>query len=153
MRGKPRVVLTALVQSLHEKGMVIAMIGENLRYLRKGEKITQSELAKAIGVSTSAIGMYEQDRREPNDEILIKLCQYFKVPSDYFILGEPFKKSRQDLKDVIDDMIGMLKSQEDLMFNGSPVDKSDLEQLADAFTLGAEIVMNRLRHNKEAQHA
>ena len=52
-------------------------IGEELRKLR-GNK-TQEEIARAIGVSPAAIGMYERGDRIPRDEIKVKLANYFNA--------------------------------------------------------------------------
>ena len=38
------------------------MLGERIRRLRTGARMKQSELAGRLGVSTSAVGMYEQGR-------------------------------------------------------------------------------------------
>ena len=50
-------------------------IGEKLRDAR-GDK-TQEEVAQAVGISTSALGMYETDQRVPRDEIKIRLADYY----------------------------------------------------------------------------
>ena len=50
-------------------------IGQRLIKLR-GSK-TQEEVANAIGVSLSAIGMYERGERAPRDEIKIKIAKYY----------------------------------------------------------------------------
>ena len=39
---------------------------------------TQSEVAKAVGISQSTYAMYETGKRIPTDEIKIKLANYFK---------------------------------------------------------------------------
>ena len=130
-------------------GMDDVMKGENLRYLRKGEKLTQTELAKALGISASAIGMYEQNRREPDDETLIKLCQYFDVPSDYFILGNTIK-ANQNLEDFVDEVKESLRNHEGLMFNGSPLDRDDLERIATAIQFGVDMVIGILQR-KDSQ--
>lgn len=57
------------------------MLGDKLRLLR-GNHMTQRELAKLLGVSSSAVGMYEQNRREPDLEILQRLSQIFGVSLD-----------------------------------------------------------------------
>lgn len=57
------------------------MLGDKLRLLR-GNHMTQRELAKLLGVSASAVGMYEQNRREPDLEILQRLSQIFGVSLD-----------------------------------------------------------------------
>ncbi|MBQ8634477.1 MAG: helix-turn-helix transcriptional regulator [Lachnospiraceae bacterium] len=42
----------------------------------RGEK-SREDVAKAIGVSISAISMYENGERVPRDSIKIKLAQYY----------------------------------------------------------------------------
>ena len=55
---------------------------EILKYLRTSRGITQAEFAKGIGVSPSAVGMYETGDREPNFEIEEKIADYFNVSLD-----------------------------------------------------------------------
>lgn len=63
------------------------MFGENLKKLRESRGISQEELASAIGVSKSTIGMYEQGKRTPrgNSGILAKIADYFFVNMDYLL--------------------------------------------------------------------
>lgn len=56
-----------------------------LKELRKERRITQKELGAKIGVSTSTIGMYEQGRRIPPLDILIRLSDFFSLPVDALI--------------------------------------------------------------------
>lgn len=51
------------------------MIGKRLIDLR-GER-TQQEVANAVGISISAVGMYERGERVPRDEIKKKLAEFF----------------------------------------------------------------------------
>ncbi|WP_101772368.1 helix-turn-helix transcriptional regulator [Peptostreptococcus faecalis] len=52
-------------------------IGYKLIKLR-GDK-TQAEVADDIGVTKSALSMYERDERVPRDEIKIRLAKYYGV--------------------------------------------------------------------------
>ena len=52
-------------------------VGKRLIELR-GTR-TQEEVAKALGVSLSAIGMYERGERMPRDEVKIAIAKYFDV--------------------------------------------------------------------------
>ena len=52
-------------------------IGNRLRRLRKGLDKSLVEASKAIGVSRSALQMYETGCRIPKDEIKIKLAEYY----------------------------------------------------------------------------
>ncbi|MDT8717631.1 helix-turn-helix transcriptional regulator [Clostridium sp. 19966] len=62
------------------------MIGEQLKFLRSEKGLTQKDLAEYLKISTSAYGFYEQGKREPDMETLIKLAAFFNVSSD-FLLG------------------------------------------------------------------
>ena len=58
---------------------------ERLKQLREEKGVTQKEVAKAIGVTTSAYANYEQGTREPSVQMIINLCRYFAVSADYLI--------------------------------------------------------------------
>jgi len=53
-------------------------IGEKLVELRGNR--TQEEVANAIGVSVSALSMYERGERIPRDNIKIRISSYYKKP-------------------------------------------------------------------------
>lgn len=71
------------------------MIGNRIKKLREELNITQEELARKIGVSPSAIGMYERDFREANDEIKIKMCELFNCSLDYLIGNSDIKQNKK----------------------------------------------------------
>ena len=54
-----------------------------LRELRKNQGLTQSELAKKLGISRDTYKNYEQHRTEMNYDMLIKTADYFDVSLDY----------------------------------------------------------------------
>lgn len=56
-------------------------IGEKLKYLRG--KRSRREVAKALGISISAIQMYENGRRIPRDDIKVKIAKYYGVSVDH----------------------------------------------------------------------
>ena len=57
----------------------------HLKELRTQKGLTQSELSKALNVSASSIGMYEQGRREPDTTTLAEIAAYFNVTTDYLL--------------------------------------------------------------------
>ena len=65
-----------------------AMLGIRIAILRISKGWCQAELARRIGVSTSAVGMYEQGRREPSLGLLVRLAQELGVTTDYLLTGE-----------------------------------------------------------------
>lgn len=64
------------------------MYGDRIRCLRKYFKLTQGDLAHAVGFkSASAVGMIERGEREVSFEMLGKLADFFNVTTD-FLLGK-----------------------------------------------------------------
>ena len=58
--------------------------GEKVRTLRKERGISQSELARAIGVSTRTVASYEGGRSYPKvREVYDRLARFFKVDINY----------------------------------------------------------------------
>lgn len=51
------------------------VIGERLRNLRGKKKA--DEVSKAVGISNSALCMYERGERVPRDEVKVRLAQYY----------------------------------------------------------------------------
>ncbi|MGN0451824.1 MAG: helix-turn-helix transcriptional regulator [Acutalibacteraceae bacterium] len=51
------------------------LIGKRLRDLRGNS--TQNETAKALGISISALAMYENGNRIPRDEIKLKIAKHY----------------------------------------------------------------------------
>lgn len=67
-----------------------------LQDLREDRDITRKDLANALNISISALGMYEQGRREPNIDMLIKMADYFDVPID-LLVGRSYKNDNNQL--------------------------------------------------------
>ena len=61
------------------------MKGSRIKLLREEKGLKQEELAQLLSISPSAIGMYERDAREPNDEIKLKMSEFFGVSTDYLL--------------------------------------------------------------------
>lgn len=65
----------------------MSSFSDMLAYLRKRERLSQTELAKKLGVSRSTIGMYEAGEREPNFETLEAIADYFNVDMNTLVGG------------------------------------------------------------------
>lgn len=53
------------------------LIGLKLRTLRGN--LTQQEVANSLGISLSAVSMYESGQRIPRDEVKVKFANYYGV--------------------------------------------------------------------------
>lgn len=125
------------------------MLGERIRELRKKHKMSQKELAEKLGISTSAIGMYEQERREPDNTKLEKLCEIFNVTLDYLLGRKTMLRTLPQSNDIIetfDLMAADILEHGGLMFNGEPIDKDEVERVVEAMRLG---MMLRLQQDKK----
>ena len=61
------------------------MLGDRLKYLRNKKKLTQAEMAKKIDVARTTYAMYEQNKREPDNEILNRIADFYNVSTDYLL--------------------------------------------------------------------
>lgn len=64
------------------------MLGLRIAVLRRSYGWSQKELAQKLGVCASTIGMYEQGRREPAVDVLVRLSSLFGVTTDYLLTGK-----------------------------------------------------------------
>lgn len=96
---------------------------ERLQELREDKGISRKDLAASLNITVSALGMYEQGRREPNMEMLIRLADYFNVSLD-FLVGRSFNEDETrkiiealHLKNEIDKLPQGYKNIIDFMLN------------------------------------
>ena len=61
------------------------MLGENIRDFRIKMNLSQLELSAKLGLSPSAIGMYEKNKREPDIDTLKKMATLFNCSIDELI--------------------------------------------------------------------
>lgn len=54
-----------------------SMIADNLRYLRKKKGVTQTEVAKSLGVPVSTYNAYETGQNVPRDPMKKKIANYY----------------------------------------------------------------------------
>ena len=57
-------------------------LGNKLKRLRIDSGMSRKQLANMFGVTVSAVGMYEQGRRTPSDDIKIKYSMMFDKSID-----------------------------------------------------------------------
>ena len=71
------------------------MLGPRIAALRRSAKLSQAELAEKLKISPSAVGMYEQGRREPALDILVEMAQIFGVSIDFLVTGKASNSQEQ----------------------------------------------------------
>ena len=76
-------------------------MGARIAALRREAGMNQAQLARALQVSPSAVGMYEQGRREPSAQILLNLAEIFGVSVDYILSGIPGESEARKLERML----------------------------------------------------
>lgn len=95
----------------------MAHIGDKLKTLRKGRKLTQDQVADAFGLTRGAISNFEIGKRKPDIKLLQAFAKYYGVPLDYF--GENAQK------DELFDLLSRAK----VIFKDNSVSKETKEEL------------------------
>lgn len=72
------------------------MLSKQIKMLRINAGLSQSQLAEKIKVSPSTVGMYEQGRRMPAVDMLIRMANLFEVSLDYLITGSEIPNLRTE---------------------------------------------------------
>lgn len=106
------------------------MLGARIATLRKAAGISQAELAKALQISPSAVGMYEQGRREPSVEILKAMSEYFGVSIDFLVTGKPGTDPEQQ---ALNDILLQRVNAADIRLEGRPARPFSRQELAVLF--------------------
>ncbi|GHV07925.1 hypothetical protein FACS1894217_09570 [Clostridia bacterium] len=127
------------------------MIGNRIRELRRAEYMTQKDLSEILGVSASAVGMYEQDRRTPDIETLQVICERFNVPADFLLFG----KGGEDAPISVDAFLKEFRAKTDklkgLLYDQlpdggrRPLCDAEVDKLYEFVCAGASTTRNKLR--------
>ena len=96
------------------------IFGKRLKEIRIEKNISQKKAAHALEVSAATLSQYESGHRFPNEDTIIRLCNYYKISSDYLfgltdVKHAPLSKSEakkialsSNKMDIICDLIDML---------------------------------------------
>ena len=85
---------------------MIRMNTNRLKELRKNAGLSQQELAGRLGLAASTMGMYEQGRRTPDYDTLIRLALIFHVTTDYLLgLEHPEAEWRKSEEELLEQLV------------------------------------------------
>ena len=68
-------------------------LSKKLALLRQQHNLSQSEVARRINVSSSAVSAYEADEISPSLETFVKLAELYHVSTDY-LLGVEYPRDK-----------------------------------------------------------
>jgi len=78
----------------------MSSLGNRLRQARLDKNLTQSDVAKKIGVTRSIVARYESDTNDPSSENIKKLAELYEVSSDWLLELPTFKNNNYYLLDL-----------------------------------------------------
>lgn len=61
------------------------MLSEKIKELRKAKRVSQVEMANALGLTKQCVSNWENDNIQPSVEMLVKIADYFGVTTDYLL--------------------------------------------------------------------
>lgn len=62
-------------------------VGERIKDLRTQKKLTQTDLAKLVGLTYIQVGRYETQKSNPSSDVLQKLATALDTTADYLMNG------------------------------------------------------------------
>ncbi len=108
-------------------------ISERIRELRTTKKLTQSDLAKAVGLTYIQIGRYETGKSAPSSDVLNKLADALGTTTDFLMNGSGDDVVSAQLTDK--ELLGQFKEVEKL----NQEDKHLVKTFIDAFLTKRQI--------------
>ncbi len=57
----------------------MSFFGQNIRFLRNRQQMSQSAFAELFGLKRTAVGAYEEERAEPKVELFVKIANHFGI--------------------------------------------------------------------------
>ena len=102
--------------------------GQKVSKLRKEKRLSQINVADAVGVSRDAISRYERDDIIPSVENAKKIAKILNVSLDYLVSDE----DKQDVLDI--DMVKRIKEVQNL----NDDDKNTIVKIIDAYIRDAK---------------
>lgn len=95
---------------------------KHLKELRSEANWTQQEVADRLGISRANYSHVENNRNEPDNELLVKLANLYEVSTDYLLGKTNIKDKTGSIKEaeINDDQVIMT-------FDGKPIPPEDLD--------------------------
>ncbi|ODA40377.1 helix-turn-helix transcriptional regulator [Desulfosporosinus sp. BG] len=111
------------------------MIGDILTELRNKRGLTQDQMADALDVKRPRYNSWENNIAKPDIEMLQKIAKFHNVTPNYILNFKPSNpapswataKDKRDFKK-------MLEEDDDLMFDGIPIESEDRQRIKDVLT-------------------
>ena len=90
------------------------MLGEKLKTYRENKKMTQVEVAEALGIKSATVSKYESGALEPNIESLKRLAELFEISIDELLNDE---EDKFDISKI--NVLDILREQKEMKLKGN----------------------------------
>ncbi|MDX1717999.1 MAG: helix-turn-helix transcriptional regulator, partial [Anderseniella sp.] len=119
-------------------------LGPRLRQLRTQRKLTQADMARALGLSTSYVNLLENNQRSVSVQVLMRISEVYGVDWRDLVTDDSANKLA-DLRNVLQDPV-FAKSRPDLQemraaLDHSPTLVQSVIDLYDSYRLLTERIM------------
>ena len=114
--------------------MAGSTFGDRLRELRRERGMQQRELGELYNLSSSAIGSYERNLREPTLELLLQLSEYFGVSVDYLLCRTEERLTAKEYKEKDSYELAEFMSGHTITVGGVDVSPADKRRICDMAT-------------------
>ena len=64
------------------------MVADRIKFLREEQNLTQSDLARHLGITRSSVNAWELGISVPSTQYIVELSRIFKVSTDYLLCVE-----------------------------------------------------------------
>ena len=61
------------------------MVADRIKFLREEKKLTQSDLARQLGITRSSVNAWELGISVPSTQYIVELARIFHVSTDYLL--------------------------------------------------------------------
>lgn len=100
----------------------MAEFKDRIKFLRKRDNYSLSQLGEKVGIGKSAIAAWEAGQKFPRTPTLVELCEVFDVSMDY-LLGT---SNEIITKEQTRNLAILLSESNDFHYNGIPLSNDDL---------------------------
>ena len=114
--------------------MAGSTFGDRLRELRRERGMQQRELGELYNLSSSAIGSYERNLREPTLELLLQLSEYFGVSVDYLLCRTEERLTAKEYKEKDSYELAEFMSGHTITVGGVVISPADKRRICDMAT-------------------
>ncbi|MBC6971859.1 helix-turn-helix domain-containing protein [Bacillus sp. Xin] len=130
--------------------MIQNYFGENVRILRTLKGLSMKELGDVLGVASSTISNWENNRKEPNFEMLQKISIYFNTSTDRLLnnkIGDSEVLPTEDRKIIVERLAkDLYESYKSIPDKDKPLLENELIEYAKYLTHRIE-TKNKLKNN------